>query len=295
MQELETIIRQRVDSGRSRGIVAGMVFPDGSRRVVAYGAGMDASSVFEIGSITKTFTATVLSDMVRRGEVRLSDPVAGLLPAGVSVPSLKGRQITLEDLATHTSGLPRNPSNLDSLDPDNPYADYTADQLYKFLGGYTLTRDPGSKWEYSNVGFGLLGHALALRAGMSYEDLVRRRVLEPLGMPSTAVTMTPAMEAHLAVGHDADGRAVSSFDFGVLAGEGALRSSATDMLSYAAANLDAEGGPLHAAMVVARVPRNAHRIGLAWNAYRAGGLDIVSHSGATGGFSTFMEILESLT
>ena len=105
MQELETIIRQRVDSGRSQGIVAGMVFPDGSRRVVAYGAGMDASSVFEIGSITKTFTATVLSDMVRRGEVRLSDPVAGLLPAGVSVPSLKGRQITLEDLATHTSGL----------------------------------------------------------------------------------------------------------------------------------------------------------------------------------------------
>ena len=165
MQELETIIRQRVDSGRSQGIVAGMVFPDGSRRVVAYGAGMDASSVFEIGSITKTFTATVLSDMVRRGEVRLSDPLAGLLPAGVSVPSLKGRQITLEDLATHTSGLPRNPSNLDSLDPDNPYADYTADQLYKFLGGYTLTRDPGSKWEYSNVGFGLLGHALALSPG----------------------------------------------------------------------------------------------------------------------------------
>lgn len=111
-------------------------------------------------------------------------------------------------------------------------------------------------------------------------------------MPSTAVTVTPAMEAHLAVGHDADGRAVSSFDFGVLAGEGALRSSATDMLSYAAANLDAEGGPLHAAMAVARVPRNAQRIGLGWNAYRAGGLDIVSHGGATAGFSTFIALDE---
>ena len=172
MQELETIIGQRVDSGRSQGIVAGMVFPDGSRRVVAYGAGMDASSVFEIGSITKTFTATLLSDMVQRGEVRLSDPVVGLLPAGVSVPSLKGRQVTLEDLATHASGLPRNPSNLDSLDPDNPYADFTADQLYKFLGGYTLTRYPG-------VQVGVLQRRLrparprpgALRAGMSYEDL----------------------------------------------------------------------------------------------------------------------------
>jgi hypothetical protein len=146
MQELETIIGQRVDSGRSQGIVAGMVFPDrqpASCRLRRRN-----------GRLERVRNRLDHQDLHRHpsvghGPAGRGAPVVGLLPAGVSVPSLKGRQVTLEDLATHASGLPRNPSNLDSLDPDNPYADFTADQLYKFLGGYTLTRYPGSKWEYS--------------------------------------------------------------------------------------------------------------------------------------------------
>jgi CubicO group peptidase (beta-lactamase class C family) len=117
--------------------------------------------------------------MVAKGEVRLDDPVAKYLPTSVRVPSRNGKQITLIDLATQSSGLPRMPNNFTPADNANPYADYTVAQLYAFLSGYELTRDIGSRYEYSNLGVGLLGHALALRAGKSYEDLVTERILRP--------------------------------------------------------------------------------------------------------------------
>ena len=301
IKQLERIVHERVDSERSTGIVAGMVFPDGSTRVVAYGdAGdgrrLDERSVFEIGSITKTFTGTLLAQMAQRGEVRLSDPVASLLPPGVSVPSRNGRQITLEDLATQTSGLPRLPTNLQPKDPTNPYADYTVEQLYEFLGGYQLTRDPGTQYEYSNLGVGLLGHALALRANKSYEDVVRKRILEPLHMPSTAITPTAAMARHFAAGHQTVGRIAPYWDLPTLAGAGALRSSITDMLRYAAANLDDDGDSLRRAIAATHVPRKTidsnMQIGLNWHILHAGERDIVWHDGGTGGFATFIGIDE---
>jgi len=302
MQRLERIVHDRVDSGRSAGIVAGMVFADGSTRVVAYGdAGggrrMDKRSVFEIGSITKTFTGTLLADMAQRGEVRLTDPVASLLPPEVTVPSRGGRQITLQDLATQTSGLPRLPTNLAITDPANPYADYTVDELYAFLNSYTLTRDPGAQFEYSNVGVGLLGHALALRAHKSYEELVRERILAPLDMTSSAIALTPYMARNFASGHNADGAIVAPWDLPTLAGAGALRSSITDMLAYASANLDDEGGPLQQAMATARAPRERidaqTQIGLNWFTQRTGDHDIVWHDGGTGGFSSFIGLDEA--
>lgn len=302
IKQLERIVRERVDSGRSTGIVAGMVFADGSTGVVAYGDGghgrrLDKDSVFEIGSITKTFTGTLLSQMAQRGEVRLSDPVAALLPAQVSVPSHGGRQITLEDLSTQTSGLPPLPSNLQPEDPSNPYADYTVEQLYAFLNAYELTRDPGAEFEYSNLGVGLLGHALALRAHDGYEHLVRERILGPLHMASTAITITPQLARRFVAGHDAAGRVAEHWDLPTLAGAGALRSSMADMLKYAAANLDRHGGPLRRAMAVARRPRktiDAHAlIGLNWLTQRFGGRDIVWHNGGTGGFYSFIGLDEA--
>jgi len=127
--------------------------------------GVGADDVFEIGSITKVFTASILADMVTRGEVRLDDPVAKYLPASAHIPSRNGRQITLFDLATQSSGLPRMPSNLTPRDSMNPYADYTVQQMYAFLSGYQLPRDIGTSYEYSNLGVGLLGHALSLGRG----------------------------------------------------------------------------------------------------------------------------------
>lgn len=297
MAELERIVRERVDSKRSTGIVAGVVFPDGQTRVVAYGkAGpgrrLDASSVFEIGSITKVFTATLLSDMVQRGEVKLDDPVARFLPKTVAVPARAGRQIKLVDLATQTSGLPRLPTNLRLANPANPYADYTVEQLYDFLSGYRLTRDIGSEFEYSNLGVGLLGHVLALRAGKSYEELLRERVLAPLGMRMTGITLTPEMERHFASGHDGGREVVPPWDLPTLAGAGALRSSITDMLRFAAANLDGEDGPLEGTMAATHAPRHTIdppvRIGLNWFIVRPRDREIVWHNGGTAGFSSFI-------
>ncbi len=294
--KLERIVRERVDGGRATGIVAGMVFPGGRTRVVAYGkAGggkrLDARSVFEIGSITKVFTGSLLSEMARRGEVQLTDPVATLLP-GVSVPSRGGRQITLEDLATQTSGLPRLPTNIHPKDPTNPYADYTVDALYEFLRGYTLPRDPGAQYEYSNVGVGLLGHALARRRGKSYEDLVRERILQPLRMRSTGIALRPALRRRFVSGHDERGRVVPHWDLPTLAGAGALRSSMGDMLTFARANLERDGGRLGQAMAAAHAPRATidaqMNIGLNWHSLRAGDRDIVWHNGGTGGFSSFI-------
>jgi CubicO group peptidase (beta-lactamase class C family) len=173
--EIRQILSDRIDRDhQSIGIVIGVIEPSG-RRIVTYGnlakddkRTLDGNTVYEIGSITKVFTSLLLADMVQHGEVVLTDPVAKYLPPEVKVPERGGKQITLEDLATHTSGLPRMPSNFTPKDPANPYADYSVEQMYQFISGYQLTRDIGSQYEYSNLGGGLLGHALARRAGMSY-------------------------------------------------------------------------------------------------------------------------------
>ncbi|MGC1520781.1 MAG: serine hydrolase, partial [Steroidobacteraceae bacterium] len=155
------------------------------RRIVAYGSlekadkrPLDGDTVFEIGSITKVFTSLLLADMVQRGEVKLDDPIAKYLPASAKVPERNGHSITLVDLATHTSALPRMPANFRPKDPANPYADYTDEQLYAFLSSYELIRDVGAKYEYSNLGFGLLGQGLAHRAGTDYETLVETRICD---------------------------------------------------------------------------------------------------------------------
>ncbi|MBA3747628.1 MAG: beta-lactamase family protein [Solirubrobacterales bacterium] len=295
IDHLDAVIRDRVDSGRSEGIAAGMIFAGADTHVVAHGdAGggrrLDADSVFEIGSITKLFTGTLLAAMAHNGEVQLSDPVASLLPAGVSVPALKRRQITLEDLATHSSGLPRDPTTLGPGSTANPYSDYSADALYEFLAGHELAREPGSRVEYSNLATGLLGHALALRAGTTYGELVRERILQPLGMTSTAVTPSAQMDARAAIGHDARGRPIPAWLWGksTLAGAGALRSTIGDMLRFAAANLDDEGSPLQRAMAAAQAPQKrmslGMRVGLNWHVLGSGDRTLLLHSGATGGF-----------
>jgi serine-type D-Ala-D-Ala carboxypeptidase/endopeptidase len=298
------IIRQRVEEKRSAGIVVGLLDPDGSRRVVAYGdpgpgqPPLDGNSVFEIGSISKVFTATVLADLAQQGKVRLDDPVQKYLPAGVRMPSRDGMQITLLNLSEQNSGLPRMPDNFHPADPSNPYADYTVQDLWDFLSHYTLTRDPGAQFEYSNLGVGLLGQALSRATGMSYETMERRIVWRPLGMEHTAVTFTPWMKAHLALGHDEEGQVVPNWDLPTLAGAGAIRSTTNDMLAFLAANLHPERGPLERAMAFAHEERASGgspsmRIGLNWFSLNAGPDTIVWHNGGTGGYRTFVGFIAS--
>jgi CubicO group peptidase (beta-lactamase class C family) len=246
---IRAIIKPRVDTGRYAGVAVGVVSRDGRQVVTAYGprAGVtpfDGNTVFEIGSITKTFTTAILADMVARREVALDDPVAKLLPPGMKFPERDGKQITLLDLATQTSGLPRLPGNLEITNPQNPYATYTPAQLANFLASYELPRAIGAQYEYSNLGLGLLGMALSYKGRRDYEVLVAERVLRPLGMSDTKITLTPSMQSRLAPGHDESGRPAGLWDIPTLAGAGALRSTVNDMLKYVRANADSNSKPL---------------------------------------------------
>lgn len=298
--EIRKILADRV--GRENlgiGIVVGVIEPKG-RRIVAYGSlakddkrPLNGDTIFEIGSMTKVFTSLVLMDMVQKGEVALADPVSKYLPASVKVPERNGKKITLQDLSTQSSGLPRMPSNFHPKDDLNPYADYSPELLYEFLSGYQLTRDIGSQYEYSNLGVGLLGHTLALRAGMDYEALVRSRICTPLGMNDTRVTLTPEMKARLAIGHGPNLNPVPNWDLTALAGAGALRSSASDILTFLAANLGYTKTPLAPAMaaeISIRRPTGAPNleIAYAWHIQTKNGNSIIWHNGGTGGYRTYM-------
>jgi CubicO group peptidase (beta-lactamase class C family) len=298
---IRAILAHRIDDeGRGVGIVVGVIDARG-RRVVAYGrksvegpaATPDADTVFEIGSMTKVFTSLLLADMVRRGEVRLDEPVEDLLPPGAKAPERAGRKITLVDLATHTSGLPRMPANFRPADPENPYADYTADKLFEFISGYELPRDIGAKYEYSNLGAAFLGQLLARRAGVDYETLVRRRLLSPLGLSDTAITLSPSLRSRLAPGHGPLRYPTANWDLPAFAGAGALRSTTNDMLSFLAAELGFRRTPLAAAMadqLAARRPTGdpAMQVALGWHIRTLQGREIVWHNGGTGGYRTFM-------
>jgi len=297
--DLQDILKARVDQKKAVGIVVGTIDANG-RNVIAYGritrdrdGEPDGNTVFEIGSVTKVFTSLLLADMVERGEVRMDTPVADLLPKTVKVPSRNGRPITLLDLSMQSSGLPRVPTNLRPADFTNPYADYNASRLYDFLSGYTLPRDPGEKYEYSNLGAGLLGHALALKAGMSYGDLVRKRILEPLGMQNTSIVLSEDQKKRLAAGYNASLNPAKNWDFDALAGCGALRSTANDMLLFLAANLELTDTPLRAALRRMRSVRKPTgmpdlNIAMAWHIFTRFGGEIVWHNGGTFGYRSFI-------
>ena len=298
-QQIHALLKARVDAGRNIGIVAATIDADGKKTIAAYGnpgpgsLPLDADSVFEIGSITKVFTAILLADMAERGEVKLDDPIAKYLPSNMRVPERSGRKITLIDLSTQTSGLPRLPDNLKPADMRNPYVDYTVAQLYEFLSRHELRRDPGELFEYSNLGVGLLGHVLALRAGKSYEALVKDRILDPLDMDHTAVRFTPWMTQHLAKGHDQKGNVVSNWDVGVLGAAGALRSTMNDMLKFARANLQTRGRlqqimqRTHVRRAPAAGPAGTS-IGMNWIISPREGQEVVWHNGGTGGYRTWL-------
>jgi CubicO group peptidase (beta-lactamase class C family) len=296
--KLLELIKSRVDDGRATGLVLGVMEADGSTRVVSYGnpgAGalpLDTGSVFEIGSVTKIFTTTILADMVQKGEVTLDAPAQQYAPAGMTLPALNGKAITLAHLAEQNSGLPRLPSNMSFADMSNPYADYTTEQLNTFLASHTLRREPGAEFEYSNLGMGLLGNLLANRAGQSYEQLVKARILDPLGMSMTGITLTPEMRAHLAKGHAGPDTPAVNWDLPSLAGAGALRSTATDMLKFLAANLGEPQTDLERAMRLAQQPRfpispNA-KIGLGWINVTTKNGSFIYHDGGTGGYGAIV-------
>lgn len=300
--DIRKMLAARVDSLAGPedgiGIVVGVIGPQG-RRVVSYGhrnqgdpRPLDGDTGFEIGSVSKVFTALLLADMVRKGEVALADPVAKYLPVGVRLPERNGHSITLLDLATHTSGLPFMPEESatanDSSGPNDSAARY-----YRFLGQYRLPREIGSQWDYSNLGYWLLSQALASRAGMDYESLLRTRVIAPLKLTSSAITASPAMQAKLAVGHNAALQRAPSFTtVPIYAGMSVLNlvSTANDLLTFLAATMGYEPSPLAPAMAAMLKTRRPIHPGeaqaLGWVVMGKGGDQLITHDGGTFGYAS---------
>jgi D-alanyl-D-alanine-carboxypeptidase/D-alanyl-D-alanine-endopeptidase len=298
--QIDSLAQPLVDNGDVVGMVVGII-RDRETQVLAYGEttkgsgkAPNATTVYEIGSVTKAFTGVLLADAVLAGSVKLDDPVQKYLPSSVKMPVADGEPITLEDLATHTSGLPRLPDNLAPQDALNPYAAFAVKDMYEFLNGHKLRRPPGG-FEYSNFGMGLLGHVLALEAGQTYEDLVVERIAKPLGMNDTDITLSASQRARLAAPYDAMRKPNKNWDIPTLAGAGAIRSTVNDMLKFLQANLAEDDTALTKAMKFARVKRHdipgGLAIGLGWHLARDG--ITWWHNGMTGGYSSWMSVVPS--
>jgi CubicO group peptidase (beta-lactamase class C family) len=273
------------------------VLDHGVRRLFSYGAAKP-DSIFEIGSITKTFTGLILSQMVEQGKVKFDDPVRELLPPG-TLQKPTGVEITLLDLATQHSGLPRMPDNFKPVNGENPYADYRATNLYEYLAKHGVAKPDKSGFLYSNLGFGLLGQALSVRAGTAYAALLTAEVLDPLGMHDTAIALTPAQQERFLPGHTSDHQPAHAWDLDAFAGAGAIRSTASDMLIYLEANLHPEkvkaAALSPAAKTIAAALVQSHelhadafggqKIALAWLFDPQSGN--YWHNGATGGYSAY--------
>ncbi len=293
--------------GKDSGMVIGIVDEHGSQ---VFGAGkldngtdqdVNGDTLFEIGSITKTFTVLLLEDMVNRGEMNLDDPVEKYLPESVKVPSRNGKIITLLNLASQDSGLPHDASNMLQRDPNNIFADYTADNLYEFLSSYALTQDPGAAFRYSNAGIALLGNAIERKAGRDFESLVRDRICTPLHMDSTYVAVPPELKSRLATGHDERGNRHPGMIMQVITPAGGIRSTANDMLKYVSANIGLQStalAPLMQKTHDIRHPESLDPIAgsrgataMPWyndRAFQTPDMDFRGHAGGTHGFSAFV-------
>jgi serine-type D-Ala-D-Ala carboxypeptidase/endopeptidase len=270
---------------------------------VAYGSAgvpsvaLDGHTVFEIGSITKVFTALLLTDMAARGDVALDDPLEKYLPPSVRLHE-HGRPITLLDLANYNAGLPLLPGNLPAKwwESPNPFADYTEERLYESVSGYTPEYAPGTRFVYSSFGFALLGLALALarRAGKSYEQLLLERVCGPLGLHHTRITLSADMRRHLAQPHDLSLKPTPLWDLGAgLQGAGAARASVDDVTAFLKACMGLVRTPLRhplARLLETRRPTTVAGTdaALGWFISSSGQEEIAWKSGLTGGFNTFV-------
>ncbi|MGH1432884.1 MAG: serine hydrolase [Lewinella sp.] len=296
-------IQKRIEYGLNGAIAIGIIDQDGIRYYNfgsrdSFGAEVNEHSIFEIGSISKTFTATLLADQALNGGLRLDDPINKLLPDHVEIPVLGKQQITLGHLSDHTSGLPNMPGNFKPADPKNPFADYTPSQMYEFISNYTPTSEVGADFEYSNLAFGLLGHALSLHVGKTYENLVNEVITDPLEMNETKITFDEQMINNLAVGKNEFGQSTENWNFSTLAGAGAIRSSTADMIKYLSAQLGFTQTSLMQAFELTHHQRhemygvrsggNPLGMGLGWIIFTNSDGNNYWHGGSTGGYTSYI-------
>lgn len=294
--DLRAALELRFKGDRTGACIAAGVIDAGTTATAYYCADpssqrpYDDHTAFEIGSITKTMTAALLAELIGRGEVALSDPIAKLLPPGTRVPSFNGHEITIGQIVTHTSGLPAIPAQYRPPEPSNPYAHVTERDLLDALAETSLRREPGSKFEYSNFAMMVLSYGLAKHAGKDYEALVRERLLVPLGMNETYVAQCPP-QVRIAQGHFPNTGLAGPWDFPAdMAGVGGVRATLPDMLRYLEGQLGARDSAITPTLALTQNPVanvDGHKMGMNWALLTRNGRTIISHEGGTGGFSSY--------
>lgn len=280
-------LRKNIPDGQAAVVIG--VSTHGTRRVMAYGAGR-ADSLFEIGSVSKTFTGLLLAQMAAAGDLDLRDPVRQFLPPGTVAAPRKGSEITLLDLATHYSGLPSVPPEAQHTDAHDFYTGYRTADLLQFVRENGVGKKADTGFEYSNLGYALLGYALSNRTHTDFATLVRDKITGPLGMAGTMVRVSESQRARFLVGHDEHGRAIPPWDLDAFTSAGGLRSSAGDLLTYLEAQLHPDRTPFGNAIRQSHLLRNYVSgdisIALAWIFNPDTGM--YEHSGATGGFYSYV-------
>ena len=300
VKSIDDIVKPYLENKLTKGLAIGII-KDGKTEFYNYGIHSDANpitptekSIFEIGSISKTFTTTVLVQMLEEDLLSLDDPISKYLPDSVITwPSEVS--ITIKELATHSSGLPRIPINLMTTikDMNNPYADYMVKDLYEFLKSYKPIAKNKRKVEYSNLGMGLLGHILSMIEKKDYETMVKDRIFDKLKMNNSMIELNDSAKALLMQGHNQGGQPTSLWDFPTLTGAGAIRSNTQDMLKYIQEHLK---NPLWAK---AHIPiadfGGPHKIGLAWisTPSKNNTNTMLWHNGGTGGFVSFCGMVKA--
>jgi CubicO group peptidase (beta-lactamase class C family) len=296
--KIDSAARLYIQKANTVGLSVGII-KDG--KISAYNYGETAkgndqlpadNTIFEISSITKTFTSTLLAYYVNEGKVSLSDPITKFLPDSVAAnPELKG--ITLLNLSNHTSELPRIPGNMDTqknYEPLDPYKNYTDALLFSYLKSCKLKSKPGEKFEYSNLGAGLLGVILEKISGKKYEQMVTEIICKPLGMKNTVQHLSPATSPRFAAVYNEDGNQTPAWDYDAMAGGGSLRSTVNDLLIYTEANMVKGASKLSKAMQLAHQVTFSSdvKIGLAWHIIRVNGISYYYHNGGSYGSSSFL-------
>lgn len=292
--ELKAVVEQRIAGDRSGACIAAAVIEKNVARAYVCADGsarVDATSAFEIGSVTKTMNATLLAQAILAGKATLDTPLADLLPPEAKVPTWEGRKVLLRHVVTHTSGLPRLPPDFKPPGIDDPYAKLDEAALFASLAKATLASEPGTTFQYSNYATMLLSAALARLAGTDYESLVRRQVFEPLAMTHAYVAQRPD-GVRAAQGHWSNGRAASAWNIpGNLAGVGGVRATLDDMVNYVQAQLGLRASSLDEAIALTQVvvPTKAHpQSAMNWMVTPSGKGEILAHGGGTGGFAAFV-------
>lgn len=297
--DLAAVVKERLEASDTPACIAVGLVDDTTQEIFACTSGIgkvpiDRNSIFEIGSISKGFTGLLLADMVLKGEVSLDDPASKYSRPGAKLPTYEGHEITLRDLVTQTSGLPRLPPGYDWSNGKNPYVAFDADALYASLARTEITRSIGTKAEYSNFGFMWLSEMLARRGGKHFDVLLKERVLDPLGMKDTSIVQSEAQRARMATPHKLPYEPTPPWDFDRdLAGVGGVRSTLGDMMKLGSALAGRTDTPLKQAIALALEPMRpaeapGNQTGFAWVTLSAAG--IRWHNGSTGGSRSMIAV-----